>query len=263
MIRSHHATAGTVRLRRRRDLDFRNDVAIETSDLLISYHQMDAASGARPFRVLVVDDRVMPRIAARAMLATAPDLELVAEATSGADAVAIASGRDVDVVLLDVDMREMDGASTARALLARKPDLTILAWTVSDASDDLVRMMQAGCVGYVLKDVGPEELQRAIRAGIRREAAVPRKMLPEVLKRAVPRAYRDSDIDGVLTDRELETLRLVAKGLPTKRIAIEMGISPASVDTHLRNTYRKLDAGNRSEAVSKAVRTGLLGITDL
>ena len=197
------------------------------------------------------------------MLAGAPDLELVAEASSGVEAVALASRRPVDVVLLDVDMNEMDGAETARQLLARHPNLTIIAWTVSDASDDLLRMMQAGCVGYVLKDVGPDELQRAIRAGLRREAPVPRRMLPEILKRAVPRATGDPRAEINLTDRELEALRLVAKGLPSKRIALEMKISLASVDTHLRNTYRKLGANNRGEAVSKAIRAGLLGIADL
>ena len=214
--------------------------------------------------MLVVDDRAMPRIAARAMLAGAPDLDLVAEAASGKEAIALASNLSVDVVLLDVDMNEMDGAATARELLARDPSLTVLAWTVSDASDDLVRMMQAGCVGYVLKDVGPEELQRAIHAGLRREAPVPRRMLPEILQRAVvPHTDRDSTARITLTARELEALRLVAKGLPSKRIALEMRISLASVDTHLRNTYRKLGASNRGEAVSKAIRAGLLGIADL
>ena len=205
----------------------------------------------------------MPRLAARAMLAGAPDLELVAEAASGAEAIALASGHSFDIVLLDVDMNGMDGAATARELLAKDPSLTILAWTVSDASDDLVRMTQAGCVGYVLKDVGPDELQRAIRAGVRRESPVPRRMLPDILKRAVPRSTPLAQGDITLTERELEALRFVAKGLPSKRIAIEMKISPASVDTHLRNTYRKLGANNRGEAVSRAIRAGLLDITDL
>src|SRR5439155_21584093 len=100
--------------------------------------RMPVRSAARPWRVFVVDDRMMPRIAARAMLAGVSDLLLVGEASSGSEAIELISRTSVDVVLMDVDMSEMDGAETTRRLLETQPSLTVLAWTVSDAGDDLL-----------------------------------------------------------------------------------------------------------------------------
>jgi DNA-binding NarL/FixJ family response regulator len=235
----------------------------EVDNLLTLGTKVDAQSKPVSWRIFVVDDRAMPRIAAKAMLAGSPELIFVGEAASGAEAVEVLSRIEVDVVLMDVDMVEMDGADTTRRLLAMKPTLTILAWTVSDASDDLLRMIDAGCAGYVLKDVGPEELQRAIKAAIRREAPIPRRMLPEILSRAARQRVAHIETSSALTDRELEALRLIAKGFASKRIAAEMGITRASVDTHLRNMYRKLGVTSRGEAVNKGIKAGLLTMTDL
>jgi two-component system, NarL family, nitrate/nitrite response regulator NarL len=217
----------------------------------------------QPYKVMVVDDRTMPRIAAKAMLSGAGDLKYVGEASSGAEALRLVEQLKPDVVLMDVEMEGMDGAETTSSLLKNHSGLVIVAWTVSDVGDDLLRMIQAGCAGYVLKDVGPDELHRALRAAIRGEAPVPRRMLPEVLRRAARQAPRGMKSDVGLTDREHEALRLLAKGLPTKRMAIQMGISTASVDTHLKNVYRKLGVNNRGEAVNVGLRLGLLSISDL
>jgi DNA-binding NarL/FixJ family response regulator len=212
---------------------------------------------------MVVDDRAMPRIAARAMLGSMPDIVHVGEAASGEEALRLVRRLKPDLVLLDVDMADMDGPETAQQLLASSPHLKILAWTVSDSSDDLVRMIQVGCVGYVLKDVGPEELYSAIQAALRDDFPVPRKMVPQVIKRVADQGVSVETHSVPLTDRELETLRWVAKGLPTKTIAHNMKLSAASVDTHLRNIYRKLDVNNRSEAVNVALKQRVLRLTDL
>ncbi len=211
----------------------------------------------------MVDDRPLPRIAAKAMLGDAPGLRYVGEASSGAEALRIVPALRPDIVLMDVEMTELDGAETTRQLLNRLPDLTVIAWTVSEASEDLLRMIDSGCAGYVLKDVGPLELQRAIAAAVRREAPVPRRMLPDVLRRAARVTPRVATHDVSLTEREVEALRLIAKGIPTKRMASEMGIARSSVDTHLRNVYRKLGARNRGEAVSAGLRMGLINLPDL
>src|SRR2546423_1339136 len=113
------------------------------------------------------------------MLASTTELRLVGEAVSGIDAL------KPDLVLMDVHMPEMDGPSTTRALMAEHPEMKIVAWTVSESSDDLLRMMQAGCVGYVLKDAGPTELSRALMAALRSENPMPRKMMPDVGRRVV------------------------------------------------------------------------------
>ncbi len=209
-----------------------------------------------------MDDRPVPRIAAKAMLAPADDLIHIGEATSGEEALMLIPRLKPDVVLMDVDMSDLDGAEVSRKLLIDMPSLTIIAWTVSDTGDDLLRMIQAGCVGYVLKEVGPEELRRAILAGIRREGPFPRRMLPEVLQRAAAQTTRSVSMDVALTERETQVLKWLAKGVPTKRIAAELGISRSSVDTHLRNVFRKLRVNNRGEAVNMGLRLGLLVVSD-
>jgi len=167
------------------------------------------------------------------------------------------------VVLLDVEMPGVDGAETARRLKLLLPDLVILAWTVSDAGDDLLRMLQAGCVGYALKESGPAELHNAIRAALRRETVVPRKMLGAILRQAADYVPDSSSARVTLTPTEMTILRLIAKGLPSKQIAVQMGVALSSVETHIRNIYRKLDANNRTAAVGFALKRRLLKVSDL
>lgn len=157
----------------------------------------------------------------------------------------------------------MDGAATTRALKERSPDLKVVAWTVSDSSDDLLRMMKAGCVGYVLKDAGPSELAHALMAVVRSESPVPRKMIPDVLRRVAQQAPPQLPSDVKLTSREMQILRGVAKGFTSKRLAAESGLRVPSVESHLRNIFRKLQAANRGEAVSTALKVGLISLSDL
>ena len=214
-------------------------------------------------RVLVVDDSIVPRTAARAMLASTVDLRHVGEASSGADALRAMETTRPDLVLMDVHMPDMDGPATAKALLARYPGTKIVAWTVSDSSDDLLRMMQAGCSGYVLKDAGPAELRRALLSALRSESPVPRRMIPDVLRRVAGSTALSTDTKVSLTSREMQILRGVAKGHTTKRLAHDLGLKVPSVETHLRNIFKKLGAGNRGEAVSSALKIGLITLGDL
>ena len=164
---------------------------------------------------------------------------------------------------MDVHMPGMDGPQTAAKLLRDLPQTKVIAWTVSESSDDLLRMMQAGCSGYVLKDVGPAELQHAILAAVRSEHPVPRKMIPAVLKRVAVHAP-PADLPAVsLTSREMEILRGLARGWSTKRISREVGLAIPTVDTHLGNLYRKLGVGNRGEAVSAGLRLNLISLADV
>lgn len=196
------------------------------------------------------------------MLAEADDLAYIGEAASGAEALELVPRLKPDVVLMDVDMPGLSGPEASRQLAEVIPDLTILAWTVSDNTDDLLQMIQAGCAGYVLKEVGPQELRRAILAGINGEGPFPRRMLPDVVLRAASHSTRPVALDVTLTDREFEILKWLAKGVPTKSIATELGISRSSVDTHLRNVFRKLGVNNRGEAVNVGLRLGLLTVSD-
>src|ERR1700682_1037331 len=168
-----------------------------------------------------------------------------------------------DLVLMDVHMHNMDGPTTTRKIIAQYPDAKVIAWTVSESSDDLLRMMQAGCSGYVLKDSGPTELQRALGAAVRSESPVPRRMIPEVLRRVAERTPLSQATTVALTSREMQVLRGIAKGLTTKRLAKELGLAAPSVESHLHNIFRKLDSTNRGEAVSTALKLGLITLADL
>ena len=197
------------------------------------------------------------------MIGLIPELRFVGEATSGQEALRAVASLKPDIVLMDVHMPLMDGPSTAKAVLAKSPTTKIVAWTVSDAGDDLLRMIRAGCAGYVLKDVGPTELRRALMAALRSESPVPRRMIPEVLRRVAESSPLDRSTTPRLTPRELEVLKAVAKGQTTKAIASDLHLAAASVETHVHNIFKKLDASNRGEAVSAGLKSGVITLADL
>ena len=212
---------------------------------------------------MVVDDSIVPRTAARAMIGSVEEFQFAGEAVSGAAALEVVDKLRPDIVLMDVDMPRMDGPTTTRTLLATHPGMKIVAWTVSDSPDDLLRMMQAGCTGYVLKDVGPSELRHALLAALRSESPVPRRMIPEMLRRIAPSAPAPSAAKVSLTSREMQILRGAAKGYTNKRLAHELGLQATSVETHFRNIFKKLSARNRGEAVSAALKLGLITLADV
>lgn len=212
--------------------------------------------------VFVVDDRVVPRMAAKAMLDSSPELRHVGEASNAEEALRALAGIKPDIVLLDVDMPGMGGAELASLLAQRLPASKLLAWTVSEASDDLIRMLRAGCSGYVLKDSGPDEMRRALLAALRDDTPIPRKMLPDVIRKVVPPPGASS-VEVRLTGREGDVLRLLAKGEARKQMATALGISIGSVDTHVKSLYRKLGVSSQTEAVNAGLRIGLVRVEDL
>ena len=197
------------------------------------------------------------------MLSTASNLRLVGEASSGAEALNVIDKVKPDLILMDVHMPDMDGPATAKGVLNRHPQIKVVAWTVSESSDDLLRMMQVGCSGYVLKDAGPGELQRALLSALRSESPVPRKMIPEVLRRVAEAMPLSQANLAPLTSREMQILRGIAKGHTTKRLATDLDLKAPSIETHLHNIFRKLNATNRGEAVSTALKVGLLTLADM
>src|ERR1700682_2606000 len=197
------------------------------------------------------------------MLSSAANLKLVGEASSGKEALNVLDALKPDLILMDVHMPEMDGPATAKAVLGKHPEIKVVAWTVSESSDDLLRMMQVGCAGYVLKDAGPGELQRALLSATRSESPVPRKMIPEVLRRGGESTPLSQSNVTPLTSREMQILRAIAKGHTTKRMAADLGLAAPSIETHLHNIFRKLNATNRGEAVSAALKVGLITLADL
>jgi len=197
------------------------------------------------------------------MLTTSKDFLLCGEAVSGQEALELVPKLKPDLILMDVHMSGLDGSTTTRLLLELDPSLKIVAWTVSDSGDDLLRMMHAGCAGYVLKDVGPEELHRALRAALNSETPVPRRMIPAVLRRVTQQAPPPAQTEIALTSREMQVLRGLARGLTTKRISQEFGLAIPTVETHLSHVYRKLGVGNRGEAVSAAMKLHIISLADV
>jgi len=225
---------------------------------------MVTESGTARRTLVVIDDRMMPRVAVRAMLEGSPGFKLVGEAANGEEGVRLCAQLHPDIVLIDVDMPGMDGAQTAQAIHSSAGTAPVLlAWTVSDSSEDLIRMIRAGCAGYALKDSGPQELERALEAAFRGEMPVPRRLIPDVIARAVAPMERGNVPAPKLSNREMDVLRLAAKGHATKDIAVEIGISRRSVDSHLSSVYRKLDVSSRGQAVHQALLRGLIGADDI
>jgi DNA-binding NarL/FixJ family response regulator len=186
------------------------------------------------------------------LVATQPDFELVGEAANGAEAIAVTLRTRPDVLLVDLQMPGVDGIGAIRAVLAELPLVRVLVLTTYDSDGDVLRAVEAGATGYLLKEAPSEELFRAIRATARGESA----LSPSVASRLVGRARRTND--QALSPRELEVLALVARGTSNKLIARDLRISETTVKTHLLHIFTKLGVDDRTAAVTLAMRRGML-----
>jgi DNA-binding NarL/FixJ family response regulator len=210
----------------------------------------------KPLRVALVDDHALVRSAVRQAL-MAPDIEVVGEAASAAEAMALVPGFDPDVVLLDVDPPGGDGLSLLRELGPRMPRAKFVMLTVSSSARDLGEAMRSGAIGYLTKDLGPEALQRAVRGLRHGELAMSRSMAASVIEgmsASTRRALRGDADPAVLRDvssREEEVLRLLSDGLTDREIAERLTISPRTVESHVSNILRKLEVRNRSQAARR------------
>ncbi|GAA2265345.1 response regulator transcription factor [Nonomuraea roseoviolacea subsp. roseoviolacea] len=202
-------------------------------------------------RLLLVDDHPIVRDGLRVALDAEPDLEVVGEASDGAEAVRLAAELTPGLVLLDLRMPGMDGVTAIRRLRALGPAAPrVLVLTTFDT--DVLSALEAGAAGYLLKDAPAHELVRAVRAAVRGETV----LAPAVVGRLAEQVRRPAR--GALSPRELEVLRLVAGGATNQQAAARLFISQASVKTHLLHVYAKLDVHDRAAAVAEAYRRGLL-----
>lgn len=204
-------------------------------------------------RVLVVDDHAVVRAGIAAMIANESDIEVVASAADGDAAVASYAATHPDVVLMDLRMPRLDGTSAIRAIVATDPAARILALTTYDGDADIHRALGAGACGYLVKDALVGELIQAIR-----NAAVGRRVIPPAVASRL--AEFTPRID--LTSREVEVLRLVAKGLRNRDIARVIGRTEGTVKAHLKNIHEKLGVEDRTEAVTLALQRGIIHLDD-
>jgi len=198
--------------------------------------------------VLLVDDHLVVRAGLRALLDSQPDVEVIGEADTGEDAVAMAADRSPDVVMMDLALGAgIDGVEAIRRIRAARPEQPVLVFTTYDTDADVVRALDAGAIGYLLKDSAPQDIFGAIR-----DAVAGRSVLsPPVASRVLDRMRRP---DQALTAREAELLSLLAEGLTNKELGKRLFISEATVKTHLAHIYAKLGVDSRAAAVSIALR---------
>jgi two-component system NarL family response regulator len=218
-----------------------------------------------PIRVLIVDDHALFRRGLEMVLEQEPDIEVVGEASDGAEALTKAVDSTPDIVLLDVRMPKRGGIDACTAIKDAVPSAKIIMLTISDEEADLYDAIKAGAMGYLLKEISIEEVASAIRAVHGGQSLISPSMASKLLSEFASMIKRGDDRQQVpaprLTDREMEVLRLVAKGMNNRDIAKELFISENTVKNHIRNILEKLQLHSRMEAVVYAVREKLLEIT--
>ncbi|MGM7679645.1 response regulator [Microbacterium sp. A94] len=203
-------------------------------------------------RILLLDDHPVLRHGVRSLLDTQNDFEVVADVGSAAEATAAAQGIDVALVDLDLGDDVPDGIEAIREIRRASPTTSVLVFTAYDSDADIVRALDAGAAGYLVKDSRPAELFQAIRA------AADRKIRPHGAISA--QALERIDRPGALTLRELEVLTLAADGLSNRDLARALHVSEATIKTHLHHAFTKLGADNRQAAIAIAVKRGFIRI---
>jgi DNA-binding NarL/FixJ family response regulator len=203
---------------------------------------------------MLVDDHALVRAAVRQAV-TAPDVELVAEATTAEEALQLAPVVRPDVLLVDIDLPGMDGVGLVRELAPRLPDTRIVMLTVSSSDHNLVTAMRYGARGYLTKDLPPDALLRAVRSAYAGELAMPRGLAARLVDRLVESSGRAAGVQNAsdpgldaLTARETEVLRHLADGLTDREIAFALTVSIRTVETHVSSVLHKLGARNRAAA---------------
>jgi len=203
-------------------------------------------------RVVIADDHGVVRGGLTQLLGTLDDVELVGTAANGTEAVALSSAEQPDVVLMDLEMPEMDGIEATRRIKEERPDVAVVILTSFSDRERILRALDAGAVGYLLKDAESDELARSIRAAARGDAPLDPKAARELLSARAPGSPLES-----LSPREREVLVMVAEGLPNKMIARRLSISEKTVKAHLTSVFRQIGVTDRTQAALWAQRHGL------
>lgn len=198
--------------------------------------------------MLLVDDHLVVRSGLKALLGTQPDIEVVAEAASGEDALALAAQLSPAVVVMDLAMGAgMDGIEAIKELRRRNAGQAVLVFTTYDSDADIVRAVDAGAMGYLLKDAAPEEIFAAIRGAVQGRSVMSAPVASRLFQQL-------RSPDEILTPREAELLSLLTEGLSNRELGQRLFISEATVKTHLAHIYAKLGVETRASAIATAIR---------
>jgi DNA-binding NarL/FixJ family response regulator len=233
-------------------------------DLAVAKGATGSQRGPDPIRALIVDDHALFRRGLEMVLAAEDDIELVGEASDGAEAVEKAAESLPDVVLMDIRMPKSSGIEACRAMKEAAPSSKIVMLTISDEEEDLFEAIRAGASGYLLKDIPLDEVAEVVRAVYGGQSLINPSMAGKLLTEFATLAKRDDEERAQqvpapkLTDREMQVLKLVARGMNNRDIAKELFISENTVKNHVRNILEKLQIHSRMEAVMIAVREKLI-----
>jgi DNA-binding NarL/FixJ family response regulator len=208
-------------------------------------------------RILVADDHPIVRSGLRQVLDAQPDLEVVAEAEDGAEAVKKALAEDVHLAILDVSMPKRSGIQAAEELRKRKPEVRLLMLSMYDSEQFLFESLRAGASGYVLKSDADQDIVDAVRKTMRGQSFLYPSAISTLVRDIVERRSEDGEFD-ILTPRELQVLKLIAEGYSSKEIAQELVISVKTVERHRQNILDKLGMSDRVELTRYAIRRGLI-----
>jgi DNA-binding NarL/FixJ family response regulator len=220
---------------------------------------MTRAHNERVIRVLVADDQQLLRVGFRVILEAEPDISVVGEAADGVEAVERAGSTRPDVVLMDVRMPRLDGLAATEQLMSRPNPPRVVVLTTFDQNEYVVRALKAGAYGFLLKDAPPSRLITAIRAAASGEALIEPSITRRLIERfAVAEPATPPTVLDVLTDRERDVLRLVARGMSNAEIAAEMVIADTTVKTHVARILTKLGLRDRVQAVVLAYDCGFV-----
>ena len=215
------------------------------------------STDGQPIRILIVDDHPVVREGLVGMISTQSDMQVVGEAGNGLEAIRQAHLLSPDLILMDLQMPNLDGAAAIRQIRKELPDCRILVLTAFDSDERILHSIEAGAQGYLLKGVPRDELFRAIRVVAEGGSLLQPSVAAKLLTR-VGQMLKQEETTEHLTDREMEVLRLLARGHRNKEIAEALVISERTVKFHVGVIFQKLGVTNRAEAVSKAIQTGLV-----
>lgn len=204
---------------------------------------------SKPIRILVVDDHFMVRLGLISAISTESDIEVVGEASNGAEAIQSFAHLKPDITLMDGILPDVHGVETTRLILEHDPQARIILVSINDTAEDIHRALQAGAWGYIPKSCEKDSIVRAIRA-----VAAGERFLPPELSRKLS----ERNLQPLLSAREMEVLHLIARGLANKQIAAELTVGETTVKSHVAHILEKLGAPDRTRAVTLAMERGLL-----
>jgi len=216
-------------------------------------------------KILVADDHIVLREGTRNLLDREPDMEVVAEASDGFEAVELATELRPDVAIMDILMPRMNGIEAVKQIKEICPDIGILVLSAYDDDQFVFNLLGSGAAGYLLKNIHSEELVTSVRAIYQGESVLHPSIARKVLGHFAPasKGRPCQAAPGTLSERELDFLKLMTRGLGNKEIAAELGVSIRTVQGHLRHIFKKLRVGSRTEAVVRALKEGWVTLDDV